>query len=73
MGTGPAQLPSACARCGATPIESEWSEAADAHKTVHIWRCTVCGHKFETKDDVVEPELTETELAEEFLPNLVVS
>jgi hypothetical protein len=31
-----------------------------------------CGHEFETRDRPVDEQMSEDELAEEFLPNLVV-
>jgi hypothetical protein len=42
------------------------------NETTHFWRCMVCGQEFETTDRFVEPQPSNDELAEEFLPNLVV-
>lgn len=70
---GPNQHSTTCACCGATLISPEWSESTAGQKTVRIWHCIVCGHEFETTDDAVEPELPDTELVQEFLPNLLVA
>jgi hypothetical protein len=43
-----------------------------ANETTHFWRCMTCGYEFETTDHFVEPQPSNDELAEEFLPNLVV-
>jgi hypothetical protein len=50
----------------------EWSESLSENETAHFWRCGVCGREFETRDKSVERHLTEAELAEVFLPKLVV-
>jgi hypothetical protein len=51
---------------------SEWSESVSESETTHFCRCGVCGREFETRDKSVERQLSEAELAEEFLPKLVV-
>jgi len=61
-----------CPNCQTTLSLLEWSESVRENETMRIWRCTACGHEFETKDDVVEREPSNVELAEEFLPDLVV-
>ena len=70
------RLPPKCARCKTIQITPEWSEIGNENEIVYYWRCAVCGHEFETRDHLAgqplsRDELTE-ELAEEFLPNLVV-
>jgi hypothetical protein len=61
-----------CTQCKAVLIEPEWSEIADENQIVYFWRCIACGHEFETREQLLEPQLSKDELAEEFLPNLVV-
>ena len=61
-----------CTQCGTSLILPEWSESANG-QTTHIWHCLVCGHEFETKDNIVEKTPTSAELVEEFLPNLLVA
>jgi hypothetical protein len=39
---------------------------------VFFWHCMTCGHEFETRDRAADGQMSEGELAEEFLPNLVV-
>ena len=62
-----------CVQCGTPLIVPEWSETVDAGQAVHIWHCSVCEHEFETTDQCVELGPTEGELAQEFLPNLLVA
>ena len=40
--------------------------------TSHFWRCMTCGHEFETMVCPADRQPSKAELAEEFLPNLVV-
>ena len=61
-----------CTHCKAILSEPEWSEIAGQTETVYSWRCASCGHEFETREPLVDPQLSKDELAEEFLPNLVV-
>jgi len=61
-----------CAHCGIVLSAPEWSESVGENETTYLWRCTVCGHEFETKSNFVEKEPSEAELAEEFLPDLVI-
>jgi hypothetical protein len=68
-----ATLSAKCTRCGGTLIGPEWSENVADGGCVHIWKCPVCSFEFETTDNVVEKTESDTELAEEFLPNLLVA
>jgi hypothetical protein len=54
-------------------IAPEWSESVSANETVNLWRCTICGSEFQTTDNIISPTLSESELAEEFLPELLVA
>ena len=62
-----------CVQCGTALIFPEWSESVSDRQTINIWHCPVCGHEFETTDNVVEPTPSDAELIEEFLPNLLVA
>jgi hypothetical protein len=62
-----------CEQCKTHLIAPEWSEAINVRQTVHIWSCPICGNEFETIDDGTEPVPSDTELAKEFLPNLMVA
>jgi hypothetical protein len=66
-------LSAKCAQCGRTLIGPEWSENVADGGCVHIWHCPVCSYEFETTDNVVEKTESDAELAEEFLPNLLVA
>jgi hypothetical protein len=66
-------LSTKCAQCGRTLIGPEWSENVADGRCVHIWQCPVCSCEFETTDSVVEKAESDAELAEEFLPNLLVA
>jgi RNase P subunit RPR2 len=72
MSTAVSRLVPSCTRCKAILIEPEWSEIADKNEIVYFWRCAACGHQFETKEHSLGQQLSKDELAEEFLPNLVV-
>ncbi len=72
MTTVASVLPSTtCTRCGTLLISPDWSENEDG-RAICIWSCPVCGHEFQTTENVVGPKLSDTELAEEFFPNLLV-
>jgi len=62
-----------CERCKTHLVTPEWSEAIEGEETVHIWSCPICGNEFQTVDKHPEPEFSEAELAQEFLPNLMVA
>lgn len=62
-----------CPRCEARLIAPEWSEQVGADSTVHLWRCWICGHEFETSDHQAVNAQPEAELIEEFWPNLLVA
>jgi len=72
MSTIPETVLARCPNCQTVLSLLEWSESVRENETTRIWRCTACGHEFETKDNVVEQEPSNAELAEEFLPDLVV-
>jgi Zn ribbon nucleic-acid-binding protein len=65
------RVPPKCAHCETIQTLPEWSENA-GDEMVYFWRCMTCGHEFETRDRPVDGQMSEDELAEEFLPNLVV-
>jgi hypothetical protein len=75
MSTSPGALPvsTLCDRCQAFLMAPEWSESLNERETVHLWFCPVCGNEFQTVDNRAEPVFTEAELAQEFLPNLMVA
>jgi hypothetical protein len=62
-----------CDRCKTHLIAPEWSEAINERETVHIWSCPICGNEFQTIDDRAEPVLSDDELVQELLPNLMVA
>jgi hypothetical protein len=62
-----------CPCCEIKLISPEWSETLAENETINFWRCPICGNNFETTDTVVEPEPSESELAEEFLSELLVA
>jgi len=70
--TASLRISARCAQCGMSLIFPEWSESVNG-QTTHIWHCLVCGHEFETIDHDVKETPTSTEIAEEFLPNLLVA
>jgi transcription elongation factor Elf1 len=71
-GIGPVQRSQTCPRCGTVLKQSEWSESVSEQQVAHVWRCTSCGHQYETREEGVTYEPSATELAEEFLARLVV-
>lgn len=73
MGGGKSDRPlQLCPLCGALLKHPEWSESVSENRVAHVWCCTSCGHQCETHDEGVIPEPSAAELAEEFLPKLVV-
>ena len=66
------RLPPKCTHCKAVQTTPEWSENAGESEVLYFWHCTACGHEFETRGCTVDRQLSKDELAEEFLPNLVV-
>jgi Zn ribbon nucleic-acid-binding protein len=62
-----------CAQCGAKLVFPEWSERTSELESTNIWHCVVCGCEFETKDNIIEQQPSDTELVQEFLPNLLVA
>ena len=61
-----------CPHCGAAVQQPEWSENISDREVVSIWHCLGCGKQFETQGRGVGDELSPAELAERFLPSLVV-
>jgi hypothetical protein len=68
----PVQRSQTCPCCGAGLNQPEWSERVSEQQVAHVWRCTSCGHQCETLDEGITHEPSPAELAEEFLPKLVV-
>ncbi len=62
-----------CTRCGTPLIVPAWSEAINDTEWVHIWSCPLCANEFETVDRRAEPAVSEDELVQDFLPNLLVA
>jgi len=50
----------------------EWSERVSEQQVAYVWRCAGCGYYSEIRDESVGHETSAAELAEEFLPKLVV-
>ena len=71
-GIGLDQRSKTCPRCGTVLKQLEWSESINEQQVARVWRCTKCGHQCETREEGVTYEPSATELAEEFLPRLVV-
>lgn len=67
------RVSTACDQCKTHLITPIWSEAIDERQTVHIWSCPICGNEFQTVDERPELVLSDDELAQEFLPNLLVA
>lgn len=70
---GALRISTACDRCKMPLIAPVWSESINERETVHLWSCPICGNEFQTVDDRAEPELSGDELAQKFLPNLMVA
>jgi hypothetical protein len=68
----PVQHPQVCPHCDTAVRQPEWSENVGDQEVVFIWRCTGCGNQFETQGPGMRYEPSPAELAEEFLPKLVV-
>jgi RNase P subunit RPR2 len=62
-----------CDRCKTHLIAPDWSESINEQETVHIWSCPICGNEFQTVDDRAESVLSDDELVQELLPNLMVA
>jgi hypothetical protein len=71
--TSSAALSQKCVRCGGTLTGPEWSENVGDGGCVHIWHCPDCSLEFETRDTAVDKTESDAELADEFLPNLLVA
>ena len=67
-----AARPAKCPHCETIQTLPEWSENKSENEATQFWRWMTCGREFETTDSFVEPQPSKDELAEEFLPNLVV-
>lgn len=70
---GSLQQPTDCPRCKEGLIAPTWSGPVSAMETRHLWRCSKCGYMFESLDLVDAEQTLPAELAEEFLPNLLVA
>jgi rubredoxin len=68
----PVQNSQVCPHCGTPVGQPEWSENVGDQEVVSIWRCAGCGNQFETQSSGTHHEPSPAELAEEFLPRLVV-
>jgi hypothetical protein len=65
--TAPVSKDMKCPQCGEKLTASACSDHRIYPGTVcHLWRCSKCGHQFETSPTLAP------ELVEEFLPNLIV-
>jgi len=71
-GIAPVLRSRTCPCCGAVLKQLEWSERVSEQQVAYVWRCAGCGYYFETRDESVGHETSVAELAEEFLPKLVV-
>jgi len=67
------RISTTCDRCKTLLIAPEWSESINERETVHIWSCPICGNEFQTVDDRAERTFSDDDLAQEFLPNLLVA
>ena len=70
--TATAEKSQICPHCGTVLAQAEWSERVGERQIAHVWCCTRCGHQSTTTDEGVAHEPSAVELAEEFLPDLVV-
>jgi rubredoxin len=61
-----------CPHCGTMLTRPEWSERLSETQIARIWCCSSCGYQYETTVDGAGHEPSAAELAEEFLPDLVV-
>ena len=61
-----------CPCCGTVSKQPEWSERVSDQQMAYVWRCANCDNYSETRDISVGHEPSAAELAEEFLPKLVV-
>ena len=61
-----------CPCCGAVLKEPEWSERVNDQQMAYIWRCANCSYYFENREKCFGHEPSAAELAEEFLPKLLV-
>jgi rubredoxin len=62
-----------CPRCEMKLIYPQWSEAVGESEAVNFWCCPICGNEFETTDSIVEASTSQKELAERFMPSLLVA
>jgi RNase P subunit RPR2 len=61
-----------CPCCGTVLKQPDWSERVSEQQMAYVWRCTNCGSYSETRDKSYGHEPSAAELAEKFLPKLVV-
>jgi Zn ribbon nucleic-acid-binding protein len=69
----PPRISAQCDRCQTHLIAPEWSEYIGPSEMIHIWRCPICGHEFETVDNRSEQTVSEAEAIEDFFPSLLVA
>ena len=62
-----------CDQCKTPLIAPEWSEIIGTNETVHIWRCSVCGHEFKTIENKTIRTMPDDEVIEDSFPNLLVA
>ena len=60
-----------CARCGEELTAAAWSGPTGAQELRNLWHCPNCGYMFESLDPIGDA-LLPIELAEKFLPRLVI-
>jgi len=70
-GTAPV-TPHVCSCCGNLLGRPEWSERVSDQQMAYVWRCANCGYYSETRDRSLGHEPSAADLAEKFLPKLVV-
>ena len=64
--------PSTCHSCHRSSCHAEWHEYNDNNRALVVWRCSDCGHVFETLEDGHARPLSQHELVHTFLPSLLV-
>ena len=62
-----------CNQCQTYLVYPEWSEPLGPGKSVHLWHCLFCGNDFETIDDKPSQTMSDQEVVEELLPELLVA
>jgi hypothetical protein len=70
-GVAPVQ-PHVCPCCGTVLKQPKWWERVNDGEMACVWRCAKCNYYSETRVKSFGHEPSAAELAEEFLPKLVV-